>query len=534
MLSKGSIQTVDNKLTGLIASKKAYFDASIVDFRIPCSLEAGKYYKLIFNDEVAALGMSVYGYNEDVESWRFYNIQDNNWVILAPSTIDVLRLRRNNVNYTGEAFCRIYDYVKYTNIAQIPVFDSFKKSSLNFNNAQKTASVVADTRIDFYIEGLTILEGAKLTFEITSGWNELGVGDYDLYAYKNSELVGTIVSRHMIPFYSFIAQFDFDSIRVRSRGYYPVFSGEVTAKISEYTYTPEIAYKYAMPKRIFSISNLADVNNNIIQQIPVEGLVEEIYCLKANRGRSVVINPYLSTVVNTQSNEKTIEISGDGYKTCNGTFSHIITNAEVLLGKNIRWLTIGDSYTNRHENSYSAYLAERIKKISVDLEQNLSVLEIGTIDGSTSLEYKGNNYDIRSKYEGRGGWSTCTYLFHPVLVREGTIGTFNRVDAWDAAGLGRKIPINTAYDDSLPYTNYTGAANQTWKYMTTPWGYYHWDYTENLYIKLGGTGTYSGTSEQKAFIDTKMNVILDNPTNPSYDRPTVVALNVPEKRELLW
>ena len=65
------------------------------------------------------------------------------------------------------------------------------------------------------------------------------------------------------------------------------------------------------------------------------------------------------------------------------------------------------------------------------------------------------------------------------------------------------------YDETAPYTDYVPGVADRVKYLTeVAMGYYHWDYSTELLNYAGVTGSYTGTVEQKAAIDAKMEDVL--------------------------
>ncbi len=118
---------------------------------------------------------------------------------------------------------------------------------------------------------------------------------------------------------------------------------------------------------------------------------------------------------------------------------------------------------------------------------------------------------------------------HTTTTSEGTetLNQFKNKAAWDALGLGRKISIDGTYDETVNYEEYTASSTQRLLINSTPWGKYHWDYSLELWNAakninrggiMNGAGNYTGSSEDKALLDSYMNYVLEHPDNPFFDK----------------
>ena len=264
--------------------------------------------------------------------------------------------------------------------------------------------------------------------------------------------------------------------------------------------------------------------------------------MKVNGGRVANIQTQIKNTAVKNTRVIPLTLSGKGYITKSSNIDLVKTKASNAKNKQIRYLAIGDSITANQipkEDGtfvggwcYPSVAKEILMMDNKDFGDNaIKMLLLGTTNyKETQFTYKAESLTLRGLSEGRGSWTTCNYLrhaAHTTTTGSGSGSAFDNKAAWDAMGLGRKIAIDTTYDEGVAYETYTYTTTQRNLIRTTPWGKYRWDYSTELWTALKannvggimtGAGTYSGSAGDKTLIDTAMNYILDNPTNPFYDK----------------
>lgn len=290
------------------------------------------------------------------------------------------------------------------------------------------------------------------------------------------------------------------------------------------------------PNYVYCVYN---PNRRVSQKIYFEGLLRKRDAnLEINGGKELNIVK-LGVPSSTKSTEaKNISVTKLNETIKEGQFNLVTTKVDNVQGKFIKHLAIGDSWAaqnllNIEGNSegpwnYASVVMNEFIKAEIDLEDNTAnMIQLGrTASWRRNGHYKEQEYIIRSSSEGFGGWSACSFLRFPFCIRTAGAGTMSEKLAWDALGLGRKQVYGNIYDESAPYTAYVPGTEDRVKYLTeVAMGYYHWDYSTELLNYAGVTGSYTGTAEQKAAIDAKMQDVLNNPENPFYDWDTAIATN---------
>lgn len=285
------------------------------------------------------------------------------------------------------------------------------------------------------------------------------------------------------------------------------------------------------PNYVYSVYNVGDAYRRIVQKIWFEGILRvRGKNLSINGGRCLNLASYSSPSGSTSSTLKDIEVRSIADTIKAGQFSLVTTKNNVIIGKTIKHLAIGDSWTAQNNLSmdgksegpwnYASVVMEEFIRAGIDLNDTTAkMIQLGrTYSWRRNGHYKDQEYYIRSSAEGQGGWSAYSYLRFPFSIRTEGYGTMSEKLAWDALGLGRKQVYGNTYDETAPYTEYVPGAEDRVKYLTeVAMGYYHWDYSTELLNYAGVTGSYTGTAEQKAAIDAKMENVLNNPVNPFYD-----------------
>lgn len=293
------------------------------------------------------------------------------------------------------------------------------------------------------------------------------------------------------------------------------------------------------PNYVYSVYNVGNPYRNVVQKIWFEGILRiRGKNLSINGGRCLNLVSYTAPTNSTSSVVKDIEMQGVAGTVKAGQFSLVTTKNNVIIGKSIKHLAIGDSWTAQNNLSmdgksegpwnYAAVVMEEFIRAGIDLEDSSArMIQLGRNSSRRrNGHYKEQEYYIRSSAEGNGGWSAYSYLRFACHVRVESNGTMSEKLAWDALGLGRKQVYGGVYDETAAYTEYVPGPEDRVKYLTeVAMGYYHWDYSTELLNYAGVTGTYTGTAEQKAAIDAKMENLLNNPDNPFYDWETARNTN---------
>lgn len=290
------------------------------------------------------------------------------------------------------------------------------------------------------------------------------------------------------------------------------------------------------PNYVYCVYN---PNRKVSQKIYFEGLLRKRDSGLAINGGKEMNVAKIGTPSSTKSSEtKDIHISKLNEVIKSGQFNLIVTKSDNLVGKSIKHLAIGDSWAAQDQAdlygesegpwNYASVVMNEFIKTEIDLGDNTAkMIQLGrTAVSRRNGHYKNQEYIIRSSNEGKGGWSACSFLRFPFSIRTAGAGTMSEKLAWDALGLGRKQLYGNTYDESAPYTAYVAGKEDRVKYLTeVAMGYYHWDYSTELLNYAGVTGSYTGTAEQKAAIDAKMEDVLNNPENPFYDWDTAISTN---------
>lgn len=288
-------------------------------------------------------------------------------------------------------------------------------------------------------------------------------------------------------------------------------------------------YEICFPSYIFGKSG-----SKIAERVRVENLVDREVNFSINNSREYFLQGSGTQYVNTTSNS--IKLDANGIEKGNKNANYVTINPAVIQEQLIKYLAIGDSWcaNNSQVNmrgedddvwNYISEACSELKKTWMDLDDSVgNVVSLGMMATKTKqLTYQGQTYLVNARNEGRGGWSAQAYLRHPVGVRETGAGDISGKAAWDACGLGRKQVYGGTYDESATYAPFVDDVAHIKEYLQTAMGYYHWDYSTELMNWCHITGTYSGTSEQKAAIDTYMENVLNNPQNYFYDWATAIS-----------
>ena len=192
--------------------------------------------------------------------------------------------------------------------------------------------------------------------------------------------------------------------------------------------------------------------------------------------------------------------------------------------------------------NYISCVKEMIEKDNKDIG-NISATMIGTRNNQSgrTISYGGETITIRAFSEGRAGWTCYGYLNFPCPVKMGVAyeanARLNSTAAWYALGLATRTPFDSSTTGQT-WESYADTDAQKLLIATTPFGRYKTDmgstseqYTEcadlwqrvNYLSGVWSPGTYTGTAEQKAFIENYFANVMTNPNNPFYSKTKAQA-----------
>lgn len=302
-------------------------------------------------------------------------------------------------------------------------------------------------------------------------------------------------------------------------------------------------YECTFPSYLFAIDNDSSdfYAREYVQYLFPESFLKNSADLNVNGATYYPVQSREKNTNNIEKSQHDITLSGDGYKTKKQSVKLIKVKASVAKNKQIRYLAIGDSITaNQKPNMsgqfvggwcYPSVAKEILLKDNKDFGDNsLDMLLIGTTNfKETYFDYKEEKIKLRGFSEGRGSWTTANYLRHATSIcAKGNVSGDNSVQthaetSWLLLGLETKQPIDGVYNPEAEKETWIGSSEQDNLIRTTPTGKYHWDYGANLWnwCKKRNSelqGEYTGSEEQKQQIDTVINALLDNPTNPFFDK----------------
>ena len=309
-----------------------------------------------------------------------------------------------------------------------------------------------------------------------------------------------------------------------------------TKDVSTDIYTPDI---------IYAIDNdsLNFYGRDYVQSIYPEGLVSNDVYAELNGSKRLLIQNNVNNVNNIEDIGIQFDITGETLITKASSTVLRKTKASVAKGKTIRCLSFGDSITANQIPDYDGIKRGPVCYMSVmDLLSKMNVIDfndesmkyipLGTTNkyDNNLYVYKGKNINVRNIGEGRGSWTTADYLRHPMsMCGKGTSSESSENQSkgkatWDLLGLGTKQNIDRTYDSNAEYSNFVSDDEHFDIIRSTPMGYYHWDYTEDVWMWCKrkkpnlSNDDWTGEDTQKQIIDSICESLLDNPVNPFFDR----------------
>lgn len=300
-------------------------------------------------------------------------------------------------------------------------------------------------------------------------------------------------------------------------------------------------YEYKVPGVIYETYNDGVDGfyaRNYIQSVYPESFSKSKLPLTVNDARCHNIACIETPDSVTKSRTITVKLSGDGYAEHSSDIAVQTTKSSACINKRVRYMAIGDSLTandipeldgvKRKGGNMQSCVMELQCMDAKDLGIDTDFIAVGTTNVvDRSFIYGDETVSFRSCAEGRGSRTTSNYLrhaYHTTTTVSGEGSGLENKAAWDFAGLGRKIPYDVAYDETASYEEYTHAREQRQLISDTPHGYYHWDYSVELFEFLSRVrpamfvdiSEYSESSVVKTAIDKAVIDILNNPSNPFF------------------
>ena len=312
-----------------------------------------------------------------------------------------------------------------------------------------------------------------------------------------------------------------------------------------------------VPAVIYAIDNdsVQFYGRDYVQSVYPEGIVLENINTLINGRKRLILQRNANNVNDVEDMQIPFTITGKSIIDEAAIISFRKVKASVAKGKTIRCLSIGDSITANQIPNYDGvkrgpvcYMSvmDLLSKLnSIDFDDNsIKYIPLGTTNkyNDSLYTYKGENVTITNIGEGRGSWTTADYLRHPISMcgkgstSGSTSGQSQGKATWDLLGLGTRQSIDSLYDSNADYTEFIADDEHYDIIRVTPMGYYHWDYTTDVWEWCKrknsslANGDWSASDSQKQVIDLICEALLDNPLNPFYDRNSAksgdVAFNI--------
>ena len=297
-------------------------------------------------------------------------------------------------------------------------------------------------------------------------------------------------------------------------------------------------YDLANLKHLFAVDN--DCSDGIYAReymlnLFPESLLRSKAPVMINNSKFASIQHVAKNTTTKQVYSKSVILSGLGYKTKTLDFDLLKTKTSNAKNKFIPVLSIGNSIGDSDKkypdgSQYGGYgfpsiLKQLFMMDNIDHnENNIEAFLLGRLGNKDNriFNYKGADYTLRSFHESRGGWAGATFLRHPIWIRGYSNAGYDPVSgatAWSFLGLGTET--GEAYDASQTHIDLI---------MNSCAGFYGWDHDSYLWEYLrqrqdfsGIDADYTGTAAQINVIDQMMDDILAYPSNPFYDRATVIS-----------
>jgi hypothetical protein len=228
---------------------------------------------------------------------------------------------------------------------------------------------------------------------------------------------------------------------------------------------------------------------------------------------------------------QTINLKSDTLAVKPLTINNLVVNSASITST-IAYMAIGDSITaNIHTelDVPTPYWGYPSKALYNNLRDNIDsnsipkMLMVGNMNvQSRTSTYKSQTITVKGGNAAMSGWAGCHYLYHAI-----------RLTGIQVSSSGYVSPANSYYILGLKAqttVDWTGSASQQELIRTTKFGKNPCDKTAGLYDWMktqsdwtGANDAYTGTSTQNINMDTFLEYLCDNPSNPFYSK--VKAMN---------
>ena len=308
-----------------------------------------------------------------------------------------------------------------------------------------------------------------------------------------------------------------------------------------------------VPNIIYAIDNDSSkfYGRDYVQSVYPEGIIGNNVAASINGSKRLLLQKNSNNINLVEDTQISFTITGkDIIDKTISTMSLRKVKASVAKGKTIRCLSIGDSITANRIPEYDGVFRGPVCYMSVmDLLSKLNAIDfsdktiqyipLGTSNKyENTYSYKKTTVSVKNIGEGRGSWTTADYLRHPMSMcgkgdpTESYSNQSKGKATWDLLGLGTKQSMDIIYDVTAEYTAFV-ADNEHYDIIRmTPMGYYHWDYTEDVWEwckkrnSVLTSGSWSASDAQKQIVDAICEDLLENPVNPFFDKNDAKSGNI--------
>ncbi len=293
-----------------------------------------------------------------------------------------------------------------------------------------------------------------------------------------------------------------------------------------------------------------------VQTIFPESFVKSVVPVKLNGLRELRVHPLAKNTRPVQECRIGAELAGEGCASKDVSFPLISTRIGDVVDRTVLYMHIGSSSSvSRWGNAYGEYeeggynhisfTQELAEKDAIDFGVPCKFKTLGhsgrMVDayGVGHFTYHGEKHSFRSFSEGGSGTGIFYICLYPMAVQprnnptdigDKNVNAITSLAVWDFLGLGTRQPFDS-YADGAPYTEPASFQGEG-RYLDsagmqlvrcTPFGRYHWDYTERLWNNLTALGdwphitgqaagqAWSGSKEQKDLVDKYLLHLAEHP-----------------------
>lgn len=293
-----------------------------------------------------------------------------------------------------------------------------------------------------------------------------------------------------------------------------------------------------------------------IQTLYPESFVKSVVPVKLNGRRELCVHPLAKNTRTVEKHRIEAELAGEGYAAKDVSFPLISTSIGDVVDRPVLYMHIGSSSSvsrwgnacgEYEEGGYNhiSFTQELAEKDALDFGVPCKFKTLGhagrTVDsfGVAHFTYHGEKHSFRSFSEGGSGTGLFYMCLYPISVQprqnptdigDKNVNAITALAVWDFLGLGTRQPF-ARYTEGAPYTEPVSWNNEgrcldpagMQLARSTPFGRYHWDYTERLWNNLTaltdwaritgdpGGAAWMGSPEQKKLVDTYLFHIAEHP-----------------------